>query len=266
MQGGTEHRQLAFGASDELLGAGLIWPTDAQRFRMDLVVAEAHRRRGVGTHLLGCLLEQAARHGARTLQARAAESNAVALSFLERHGFRETLRIHHFSLKAEQVNLAPDAESRLVERGITIDSVVTELERTPDTYVRLAAVYDAASDEWPDPDPAPKRALSGDDVRAPCSNAGARFLDAVFIARAAGDYVGFTGLCVGGKSVGTAVRPAFRGLGVATALKRRLIRWAQAEQVPQLHAANAHPAMVRLHRQLGFELAGIEVRLVRRLT
>jgi len=65
-------------------------------------------------------------------------------------------------------------------------------------------------------------------------------------------------------SGGTAVRPAYRGAGLATALEARCIRWAQENDVRSLAPASGNPAMVRVNEKFGFRRTDVEVRLVRR--
>ena len=89
--------------------------------------------------------------------------------------------------------------------------------------------------------------------------------DAVFIARCEGEPVGFTGLGRDARPIGTAVLPAFRNRGIATALKRRVIDWARRNGVITLWTSSGNPAMIRINERLGFERVSTEVRLVRRL-
>jgi len=67
-----------------------------------------------------------------------------------------------------------------------------------------------------------------------------------------------------GDSGGTAVRPEYRGAGLATALEARCIQWAQENDVRSLAPASGNPAMVRVNEKFGFRRTDVEVRLVRR--
>ena len=66
-------------------------------------------------------------------------------------------------------------------------------------------------------------------------------------------------------SGGTAVRPEYRGLGIATALKASCIRWAAAHDVRCLATSSGNPAMIRVNEKFGFRRTYEEVRTVRRL-
>jgi GNAT superfamily N-acetyltransferase len=255
-------------ATGALLGCALTWPTDAQRFRVELAVSATQRGSGVGTQLLERLMTLAASQGARTVQARADHANHAGIAFLLRRGFRETLRMHRFVVDPARAALPPGAQARIEANGITISTLANERVGGLDVYAQLGALYDAASDEWPDADPpdptVPRTPLTGERVRAMYERWRA-IPDAVFIARTRDDYAGFTGLCEGGKSVGTAVHPRFRDMGVATALKVRLLEWAKTHGVGPLRSATAHPAMIRIHRRLGFQQERVESCLVRKL-
>jgi GNAT superfamily N-acetyltransferase len=68
-----------------------------------------------------------------------------------------------------------------------------------------------------------------------------------------------------GRSIGTGTRPEYRNLGIATALRLRVVAWARARDLTMLHSASGNPAMVHVNEKLGFRRTATEVRLVRRL-
>jgi mycothiol synthase len=94
---------------------------------------------------------------------------------------------------------------------------------------------------------------------------------AVRIASAGDLFVGYSGLgpeprepaVVG--SGPTAVRPDFRGRGVATALKFLCLADAQRRGYTVAASRSANPAMIRVNEKLGFRRGRAEVRLVKRL-
>ena len=73
------------------------------------------------------------------------------------------------------------------------------------------------------------------------------------------EVVGFTG------AIGTGVRPALRGQGIATALKVRVIAEVRERGLKTLYSTTANPAMLKVNERLGYRLTTTEVRLVRRL-
>jgi GNAT superfamily N-acetyltransferase len=249
----------------ELIGYGAVWHTGHRKFRMDLIVEPELRRQGFGERILEVLLQRAAALDAHTVQARADSAAVDALLFLEHRGFCETLRMHRFELDVPSLrDRVAQGEDHLVVPGLAIGTLAMS-GRTPDVYAAIAEVYDAAGDEWPDADPGGhKPPLTGTAVYEMFERWQA-IPDAVFLARSGDQYVGLTGIGASGKSVGTAVRPEYRRLGIATALKSRLIRWAAANGIAKLESRSAHPAMIHLNRKLGFEQTNVEVRLVRRM-
>jgi GNAT superfamily N-acetyltransferase len=94
--------------------------------------------------------------------------------------------------------------------------------------------------------------------------------EACVIAKARGEYAGYSALAVTDRartqagSGGTAVRPEYRGIGIATTLKAGCIRWARDNGVRQLATASGNPAMVHVNEKFGFRRTYVEVRLVRR--
>ena len=80
-----------------------------------------------------------------------------------------------------------------------------------------------------------------------------------FLAVRDGRYVGFTG------ALGTAVDPAFRGQGIATALKLRAVSYARDHGLVTLHTSSGNPVMLRINEQLGFQPVSTEIRLVKTL-
>ena len=70
------------------------------------------------------------------------------------------------------------------------------------------------------------------------------------------------GFCGG---LGTAVHPAYRGWGIATAMEARVIERARTEGQERLFGASANPAMRAVYAKLGYERVFGEVRLIRKL-
>jgi GNAT superfamily N-acetyltransferase len=254
-------------AAADPLGGGpvayaALWRVRGDRFRMDLLVAPEWRRRGIGEEMLRRVLAAAEGEGAATLQARAYESAEDAIGFLHRRGFAATMRMVGLALDLRTID--PDRlaayERAAIGQGFAITTLADEQRRDPASLHRLNELYDAAREGWPDPDPRP-------DPPEPIGyDAFLRLLDefptdaeSFFIARVGDRYVGFTG------SLGTAVHPAFRGRGLATALKARLALHACEIGRTLLETSTGHPAMLRANETIGFRRTYTEVRLVRRI-
>ena len=254
-------------------GYAALWRVRDRRFRIDAIVHPARRRLGVGTRLLATLVDAAPTLGAMTLQARADARDAEALGFLERRGFRETMRMHRLELAVADADIAPlaAAEARIAARGLRLTTLAGELSAAAragrgedDVWERLRTLYGDVQEGWPDPDPAPdddapgaRQPPAAERLRQILLPAGAS-PDGLFLAVEGERYVGFAGL-----GAPTGVHPARRNAGVATALKLRVMAHARAHGVPALHTNTGSGAMLRVNEKLGWRRVGTEVRLVR---
>jgi GNAT superfamily N-acetyltransferase len=254
------------------VGYGSFWPVRDQRFRMDLTVAPEHRRRGIGGQLLDVLVGRTRAAGAATLQARTESDRPQVLAFLNRRGFAETMRMHRLVLNVAGATLEPyvGLEHRLAGDGIALTTLADELQRSGNAcWHRFCAAYCAARDGWPDPDPddrpaaqpsvAEFRRMYGLHARLLYQEYARLWQEPCILAVHRDQVVGFAG------AVGTGVRPALRGRGIATAMKRRVIVAARERGVTTLRSSTGNPAMVKVNERLGYRRTTTEVRLVRRL-
>ena len=241
---------------------------------MDLIVHPAWRRRGLGSALLSFLVDEAVASKAASLQARPYADGADALRLLHARGFRETMRMSGLVLDdvaGASLDSFESVESSLESRGIRITTLAAELQVDPAAWQKLRDANQAAQFGWPDPDPRadgkPHEPETTEQFRMRADTFG-MIADACFVAVKGEEYVGYSALTVNDKeqtqagSGGTAVRPEFRGLGVATALKVQCVRWGQANGVRRLATASGNPAMVRVNEKLGFRRTYEEVRVV----
>ncbi len=254
----------AVGAPQRVVAYGAIWRVRPGKFRMDLIVSPGWRRRGIGGWLLAHLGGQARIAGAATLQARAEDDGGESLAFLAGRGFAETMRMRRQVLDVAGARLAAHARlpGRLAGGGIVIGALEDEQDRVAAFWERFCDLFNAAREGWPDPDPGPVDALTPQEFqhrhRAYEADAGPD-ADRCFLARREDLYLGFTG------ALGTAVRPAFRGQGIATALKVRTITDARDRGVATLRTSTGNPAMLRVNERLGFRTTSTEIRLIQTL-
>lgn len=238
---------------------------------MDLAVAPGHRRRGIGGRLLGVLAGAAQAAGAATMQARAESDRLQVLAFLSRRGFAETMRMHRLVLDVANATLEPysGVEPRLAAEGITLTTMDAEQHRIGEaSWDRLCSAYHAAREGWPDPDPNPDPGVGP--ARPPAVAEFRRMYEqyarllpepepCILAVRGEEEVAGFT--C----PVGTGVRPALRGRGIATALKARVIADVRERGLARLYSTTGNPAMLKVNERLGYRITTTEVRLVRRL-
>ena len=218
------------------VGAGRLtpgWHSPPGVARADVrVVAEA-RGRGIGATLLGALQQRADALGAPTLEVEVRDNDVGSLAWTERQGFRETGRSVRLALDLTAI------EEPAVEPPEGIE-VVVWAER-----LELArGIYEVACEAYPD-EPG-----SGDAEMEPfegwlsqdMEGSGDR-ADAVFVALAGGEVAGYAKLSMSVRPGYvlhdmTGVKRAFRGRGIASALKRAEIAWAKREGFRTLETFN----------------------------
>lgn len=234
---------------EDAAGSVALWRVHGATFRLELVIAEAHRRAGHGSRLLAQAIAEAERAGARSVQVRPDAADAASIAFATKRGFVETMRMHHLALvlaEARHDGLR-EVMDRLAGQGIAIVTLADFAARSKDARAAYVSVVEAAREGWLDPDPdLPADSSMRDDPHA-------------IVAEQRRRLVGFT------SAFGTGVRPELRGCGVGTALQVAAIDAALARGETTLTTATGHPAMRHIAEKLGYRERSCEVRMVRRL-
>jgi mycothiol synthase len=217
------------------------------------VVPDA-RRAGIGSALLGVLSDAARAAGKTGFQTMLSEAHPSGLRFLANRGFVEIDRSK--MVRLELRGYAPPPT--LVPAGIRL----TTLAEQPEL---LDGVHRVALETFPDipfmEEPIDVGSLEAfaardvDRVGIPS--------DAFFVAvdEATGDVAGYASLiyAAGSTTVAyhdmTAVRRAYRGRGIATALKRATIAWAADRGLEALDTGNdqSNTPMRAVNRALGYQ-------------
>ncbi len=197
-------------------------------------VLPEHRRAGVGFALYRELASWVAERGCVTLETTVSENDAPSLAWAARHGFREVGRSSKLVLDLTTI------ESRAVDppEGVTI---VTWAER-PDL---IHDVYTVACEAYPDEPGQGGTPMDSFDVwLAKDMHGSGDRPEATFIALADGEVAGYAKLSFPSTRTNvvmhdmTGVRRAFRGRGIAGALKRAEIAWAKQEGYETLETSN----------------------------
>jgi GNAT superfamily N-acetyltransferase len=210
------------------------------------------RRRGVGGGLLRAIAAEAAAAHKGFLHISATEARPDGIAFLVNRGFVEIDR--HRIVRLELAGL--EAPSAVPPDGFTF----TTLEVRPDL---VGGVHRVALEAFPDiPGSVPMAAgdlaeFRARDVDRPGVPAGA-FV--IALAEGTGDVVGYANLAFRAGSTTeaihdmTAVRAAWRGRGLATAMKRTTIGWAIENGLTTLETGNdeANAAMRAVNAVLGY--------------
>jgi len=213
----------------------------------DVSVVPERRRQGVGTALLGEIGRHARELGKQGLTVEVKEDDAVSLAWLERRGFEEVERQKALELLlADVAPVEPEPP----------DGVVL-VQRAPEHERGMYAVGVEAGKDIPgldaDHDPSFEQWRSFE-VERP-----SRRPELAFVALSGGEVVGFASADVFGESdTGwhglTAVARAWRGRGVATALKRSQIEAARRLGLRRLmtESEERNEPMRRLNAKLGY--------------
>lgn len=225
-----------------------IWETASGYAFAGAAVLPEHRRRGIGSALMKAISAHAELLGSSGLAMVAAEDEPDAILFLERRDFELVGRMQHVTLDLAEASVEAPALSGVEIRPVTdlsdeeLYEIALEAEADVPAPSGDGPIDLPSFEEWQRRSvatPFPGRAHS-------------------FVAFADGVPVGYALMGRGSEGYGfhemTAVRPAWRGRGIALALKRAQIASAKAAGLRKLAAVNSehNPAMQRVNERLGF--------------
>ena len=227
------------------VGCGFVDVSHASAARAHVVVTPDARGRGVGTALLAGVSEHAHAAGLAELEGEVRADDAGSLAFFERRGFRRVGGEEAVVLDLAEVGdptAEPPAGVRVVARA-----------EAPDT---VEGMYEVACEAEPDiPGGAPVRPYEvwrANEIERPSVEP-----ELTFIALAGDEVVGYAILdSLGGEPWHrlTAVKRAWRGRGIATALKRAQIQAAKKKGFARLVTTNEERnwPMRSINRTLGY--------------
>ena len=207
------------------VGQILSYRPDFERWWVTVLVREAHRRQGIGSALLVAGSRAARAVGKTGLQTSVSERHADGLAFLEHRGFVEFDRYRMVELDVASMH------KPAIGQPVGVD--ITTLAARPDLVTGVHAVAELAFPDIPHADE-PMQAGTLEEFRKRDVDRPGMPPDAFYVALDAstGDVIGYASLMrIPGRPDAawhdmTAVAPAHRGRGVATALKRATIAWA----------------------------------------
>jgi mycothiol synthase len=232
--------------------AAMVLPAHPNRAWTRLTVLPEHRRSGVGTALYRSASDWLRERGIERIRAPVAEDDAESLAFAERRGFRESERNGRMILELTAAEAPPLEPPQGIE--ITTYAERPELAR---------GIYDVAVEALPDvPGEEEWETLSFEDW-LPQIEGPNRRRETTFVALAGDEVVGYARLAVTAAQPKaafhdmTAVKRAWRGRGIAGALKRAQIQWAKDHGFERLETENEvrNEPIRRLNRALGYRPA-----------
>lgn len=239
-------------------------------FNVNVRVLPEYQRRGVGSRLYAAILERLGPMNPTKLKAFAREDFTDAVQFLTRRGFVEVWRRFESRLKSSGFDFSPyeGLEEKLEARGVRIvtypelahdperDRKLFDLDNELFLDIPLGEAYNPPSFErWKADHLESERVLH----------------DGFFVAVDGPEYVGMSTLWKEGErllNAMTGVKRGHRGVGLATALKLRGIRYAQEHGGLELSTMNDAPnaAMIGINEKLGYVRSPAWVRYEKRLT
>ena len=234
-------------------GVGLVgWHTRPGIARVEAWTLPAHRGKGAGSALYRALADWALERGCIELQTAVAATDEASLRWTEQHGFREIGRNSRRVLDLTAVDPPPVDPPP----GIAIVPW-SELDGAEDG---LYAVYCEAEPDIPGEEANALPTLAdwlADDMEGASDRR-----DAVFVALAGDEVVGYAKLSIPPEGGDTAyhdlagVLRAWRGKGIAGAMKRAQIAWAKTHGFRRLVTTNEerNEPIQRLNERLGYAL------------
>jgi GNAT superfamily N-acetyltransferase len=241
-------------------GGAEILPGTPERAWLIVEVLQDARRERVGSALFEHLRGWARSHGATVVEVSVEEDDPDSIAFAERRGFTEDRRESRLILDLETI------EPPAVELPEALDEIVTLAERPELVH----GLYDVALEAFPDIPGEEDDPVSPFEewVREELGGLGDR-PEAIFVALAGGEVVGYSKFHVMHARPDalahdlTGVKRAWRGRGVAGALKRTQVRWAKERGVRELITMNEvrNEPIRRLNERLGYRLAPGKVHL-----
>jgi GNAT superfamily N-acetyltransferase len=227
---------------------GAIFAYRASRVETLITVLAGRRRRGAGTALYEAISTWASERGARELEVSVSSDDPESLSYADRRGFTEVRRQVGLVLSLAGVSpprVQPPAGIEIVtwaqrpELARGMHEVDLEIHRD------IPGFEDVAVEPFED--------WMAHNMQRPTDSP-----EATFIALAGDEVVGFAKLSLTAPTAAghamTAVKRAWRGRGIAGALKATEINWALANGYTELHTSNEerNAPIKRLNARLGY--------------
>ncbi len=233
-----------------ILGSGVraIFAYRARRVVTLITVLAGQRRRGAGTALLECICMWARERGVRELEVSVSGNDPESLSFAQRRGFTEERREVGLVLRLAGVSpplVRPPAGIEIVTWAQRPELARGMYEVDLETHHDIPGFGDVAVEPFED--------WMAHNMQRPTDSP-----EATFIALADELVVGFAKLSLTAPTAAghamTAVRRAWRGRGIARALKATEINWALANGYTELHTSNEerNAPIKRLNARLGY--------------
>ena len=232
------------------------WLYDPQRFFVQVRVLPEFQRKGVGTKLYDHIIKTLQPYNPNDFRTRTRDDIPDGITFIEKRGFKELIRERSSELDVASFDSSPfeGFENKLNEEGIRIKTL-PELRDDQDWAKRLynssrliekdvpgLEESEISLEEWK------KKALGNPEL----------IQDAYFVAVDGDKYVGvsfvFKDLASDMLMTGlTGVTKEYRGKGIATAMKVKVIAYAKKHGNSKIRTGNEpNNPMLKINERLGF--------------
>lgn len=264
-------RMVALNEVEKVTGYSMVWrdpQTENGRYGLYVVVDPEQRRQGIGSRLYDEALAFAVAQGAVVLDSEVFDDDEIGLGFARRRGF--TIRRHVFQSEIDLHTFDPQPFAGHVAQveasGIRFFSLA-EAGDTQEARRKLHAVNRRTSLD----DPASTGSFSDFETFNNRLNNASWFLPQGQILAADGDdYIGLSavGYFAADNSMYnlmTGVDRAYRGRGIALALKLKAIAFARAYGADTIRTSNdsENEPMLAINRKLGYKPLPGEYRLIK---
>jgi mycothiol synthase len=235
-------------------GVGAIFAYRARRVVALITVLAGQRRRGAGTALYEAISMWASERGLRELEVAVAGNDPESLAFAQRRGFTEERREVGLVLSLAGISppqVQPPTGIEIVTWAQRPELARGMYEVDLETHPDIPGFEDVTVEPFED--------WMTHHMQRPADSP-----EATFIALAGEEVVGFAKLSLTAPTAAghamTAVKRAWRGRGIAGALKAAEINWALANGYTELHTSNEerNTPIKRLNARLGYR-PGIEL-------
>lgn len=230
-----------------------------QKFWLELLVHPDFQRRGLGSRLYNHMMTALAPYDPQKLWTNVRETMEDSIRFAEHRGFAEVRRAWESRLDVSSFDPRPfQPKADAAVKGMDVVTVADERERDPEWLRKLYEMHTEAAADIPQPDPYTPTTM--DEYRSRLFDNPDYLPDGHFLAKDGSRYVAesfvfrshelpdvlYQGL--------TATRRAYRGRGIALALKLRVVAYATQRGYREIRTWNdtLNAPMLRINVKMGF--------------
>jgi len=230
-----------------------------RKFAINIEVSPEWQRRGIGGTLYNQIMKELVGLGAETVWPLVLSTSSSAIEFLQKRGFVQKRKMIESRLDLEKFDPAPfsAALDRIKAEGLAISSFSSAMHEDPSSARKLKDLDDSGSADVPIV--LVESPMDFHDYEIIILNSPIMVWDGSFVAKERGDFVGASSLLESGASAMldqgfTVVNPAWRGRGIAQAVKVHVAMYAKNKgfRYIRTHNDSENAPMLAVNKKLGF--------------